>query len=317
MKYSKIITTGLALALSICSLVGCSKENAGLKNGKKAEVLQQVSTSKYDIDVLNCNFADEVFFDSELENFGFTKRDGKVYVNLALTIKNNSEENFNKDDIEAYFDYNDLRYDLQYELMTMAPAPHKDDNILPGCIGTVYMLTLVEETVMDEEITVKVSVDGKDFEEKVSPKDTRDAFSKKTEIKVGDKFNVDGFYDIVVVKCSEEDYVQATKYEKSEQYGTNNGKKFIDLILKVKNNSKYDLEEIDGYVILDDESIVRASSGIEVNNNTSIEALFVTPLKAGQEEYIHIYTVIEENENAGGLAMRFNLSGNCYYCNVK
>lgn len=323
MKKSKLMSIILALALT-SMLPGCGQktENASspntADNTKTVSDSKKVTSSDADIEILSCAFDNEVMgFDEELSSYGYTKIDGKVYVNAALKVSNNSKEAIGEDDISGYFEYKELRYDLQYDLASIAPTKHSDGkSILPGCVGIVNLLARVEEEAVDEDITVTLTLCGEERKEAVAAIDTRDALSKKTEVKAGDKFNVNNLYDIEVVECSEKKYLQTTNYKESEQYEALSGDKFIDLIIKVKNNTDVELNEIKGYVIINDEGTY-AKDDIEVKDNTELKSLDASPLKAGEEEYIHISSTVDDTENTDGLAIRFNLAGNCYYCKVK
>lgn len=306
------------MILSLCACGG--KNDAATNNGTAGETTNDstktVSESRIDIEVLSCSFDNEVMgIDEEFSNWGFEKRDGKVYVNLALKITNRSDEPLTKDDIKGFFKLDDVEYSLQYNLASSAPNPDSD-NILPGCVGMVNLITLVEESVMDSDITVNYSIKGEEFQEKVSPLDTTDAFSKKTEVKPGDKFNVNGLYDVEVISCTEEEKLSATDKENGSEYLAGSGKKFVDLLLKVKNNTDVALDpvKITNYTILEDNTAIRGNVRFEANNNTE---LGYDELQPNTEEYAHFFVSVNEDVKTDDLIMRFNLAGNCYYVNVE
>ena len=325
MNKNKFFAMFLSLVMVIIMLAGCDTNNGGDTNSGNADNKEnrQETVGDVKVEVLACEFDKEVMgIDEESSGYGFTERDGKVYVNLALKVTNNSSETLTEDNFSGYFEYNDLRQDLQFELWNVAPKKD-NENILPGCVGIVYMLSVVEEAAMDSELTVHFSVSGKEFKEKVSPIDTRSAFEKKTKVSVGDKFNVNGLYDVEVISCQEKQYIQASNFAESEQYEAMGDDKIIDLVLKVKNNTDSNFGEIKGYAPVNGQ-FSWADVQIEVNNNTEFKNLSdrendttSEALKPGQEEYIHVCAMIEQNENADNSAVRFNIAGNCYYCEIE
>ena len=84
----------------------------------------------------------------------------------------------------------------------------------------------------------------------------------------------------------------------------------------IKNNTKVNLTGINGYVIIDGE-VIRASERVETSDNTELEHLDIKPIKPEEEGLVHIFATVDENTNVEGLKMRFNLAGNCYYCEVQ
>ena len=325
MTMKRILTSLLVLIMAVSMLAGCGANNGGESNSNNVvnKDNRQETVGDVKVEVLACEFDKEVMgIDEESSGYGFTERDGKVYVNLALKVTNNSSEALTEEAFSGYYEYNDLRQDLQYELQNVAPKKD-NENILPGCVGVVYMLNVIEEAAMDSELTVHFSVNGKEFKEKVSPIDTRSAFEKKTKVSVGDKFNVNGLYDVEVISCQEKQYIQATNFAESEQYKAMGDDKIIDLVLKVKNNTDTNFGEIKGYAPVNGQ-FSWADVQIEVNNNTEFKNLgdrendtTTEALKPGQEEYIHVCAMIEQNESADNSAVRFNIAGNCYYCEVE
>ena len=315
---SLLLVFVLVLSLCACEFM----KNEGGKADKKVdkeknkEVASNVTESGVEFEVSSCAFDYEIMgIDEESSNWGYTKRDGKVYVNLTLKITNNSEETLNKDSISGYFVYDESEHEMQYNLASVAPELKDGDNIKPGNIGIVNLFSLVDEAAIKKDIVVKYSIDGNEYEEKVGPVDTRDAFSKKTEVSKGDTIDVEGFYEVEIVECTTKEALMATNYEESEKYIVGAGKKIIDLVLKVKNNTDIDLTEISGYTIMDD-TIYKTACKIEIDDNTDFAYLSGKPLEAGKEEYIHLYTRVEEGVDIKDFAMRFNLAGNCYYCYV-
>ncbi|MDO4617955.1 MAG: hypothetical protein Q4B31_00360 [Clostridia bacterium] len=315
MNKNSVFAFIMIIAISITMFTGCGNDIP--VNDNSNTNTEELKVGDLNVEVLSCEFDKEVMgIDEEMSSWGFTERNGKVYVNLALKITNNGTTTFNKDNISAYFEYEELRYDLQYELMSVAPINNNDDSITQDCVGIVYMLTTVDEAATSEDITVYYTINGKEYKEKVKPIDTRSALEKKIKVSVGDKFNVNELYDVEVMECSVKKYLQTTNFADSEQYQSY-GKNFVDLIIKVKNNTSVELKEgIQGYVLVGDGGS-SASTDIEIDNNTDLKDLDLAPLKSNEEGIIHIYATVDENEATDGLGMRFNFAGNCYYCEAK
>ncbi len=314
MSLKRIFVVLMVFVMAIATFSGCSDSEKNTQSNEAKNTEIYVDDLK--IEVLSCSFDKEVMgIDEELSGYGFTERNGKVYVNLALKITNNGTTALKKDDIKGYFEYDELRYDLQYELMLSVPVRNDDDSLSPECIGFVNMISLVDEAATSEDLTVHFTIKENEYSEKVMPIDTRSHLEKKTEVSAGDSFNVNGLYEVNVIECVETKYLRATNYNESEQYQYYN-KKFIDLVLSVKNNTNVNLSAINGYVIIDEEG-VRANERVENSENTDLEYLSIEPIKSGEEGIVHIFVTVDEDINTDGLAMRFNLGGNCYYCNVK
>lgn len=307
----------------VSGLCACSGKNntanensSAIDKDKKGDTQIITTESNVNIEVLGCSFDKEVMgVDEEFSNWGFTERDGKVYINLALKVTNNSDETLTKDDFKGFFELDGDEYDLQYNLATVAPKPDSY-NIQPGCVGMVNMIALVDESVMDSDITVNYSIKDEEFQKKVEPIDTTDAFSKKTEVKAGDKFDVNGLYDVEVISCTEKENLTTTDEENGGQYLAAEGKKYVDLLLKIKNNTDVEMDpvKITTYTILDDEKAIRGNVRFEEKDNTEIGYNGLAPEK---EEYAHFFVSVDETVKTDDLVIRFNIAGNCYYMEVE
>ena len=90
----------------------------------------------------------------------------------------------------------------------------------------------------------------------------------------------------------------------------------IDLVLKIKNNTKLDLTNVHVYTIVNDEVEV-GSTYKETKENTALEDISSANLTAGEEELCHLYTAVNKSVDVGELLVRFNLGGVCYYCEIE
>ncbi len=314
MNRKNILALIMALVICLTMLAGCADSSTDTSGDSAAKAdSEEIEIDGIKVTPLSCEFDNELLgIDEELAQSGFTKLDGKVYVNLALKIVNNGTEDFTEDDISAYFEYNGLRYDMQYELMTVKPASVNDDDIPVGYAGVVYLFYVVEEAATEESITVHYTIKGNEYEKEVAPLDTRTAFEKKTELSVGDKLDIDGIFEIEVISCSETEYLRAENYAETDQYGSY-GDKFIDLVLKVNNKTDVDAASFYAYTVVDDVRIL-SSSRIETDDNTKLKDI---SLKAGEEGIIHLFVAVDENLDTTGMSMRLNILENCYYCVVE
>lgn len=267
--------------------------------------------SGFEIEVRSCAFDKEVMgVDEEFSTWGYTEREGKVYVNLALRVKNTGTAAFTEDSITASFEYDNSTYDMQYSLSSVLPKGNNDESIPAGCIGVVEMFALVDEAAVNSDITVKYTVDGKERSQKVAPIDTTPAFDKKTELKVGDKISLDGFYDIEVISCTEGEKMYPTGSKNGSYYTVGVDKKVIDVVVKIKNNTAFDFMGPNCYTINSKGEILRGDEMIESQDNTEITR---DDLKAGEERYMHIYVAVEQNEPTQDIAVRYTIADHCFY----
>ena len=147
----------------------------------------------------------------------------------------------------------------------------------------------------------------------MAQEDTRDPLAKKTKVSVGSKIDNE-FFSFELVDCSVKKAIQATDLENSQQYSPmSKGKAFIHALVKIKNKAHYPLKGVTTYTIVDGTGI-RGDSKKEIANNTKLDGLLDSPLEIGEEEYCHLYAIVDENVDTAQLKLRFNLGGVCYYC---
>ena len=303
------------ISLALCMVfvfTACS--SGGKSSGNSAGIKETLKNCN--IEVLACNFDDEVTgLDEEFVGSSFQKVDGRSFVNLILKVENTSTAELNEENISAYFMHNDLRYDMQMEIETKSLTSFGIETVAPGEVEIVHLIQRIDEEVKGSDITVKLTVDGKEFDVKVDAEDTRAPIEKKTKVSVGDTVDVDGKYSFEVVSCKEKAYLSTTDEAKSEQYQSVD-RKFVDMVIKLTNNSGFELKEMRAYTIIDNETYAGETSR-EINENTELEELMFESLKDGETEYCHAYAVVPENVDTAGAMVRFNLGGNCYYCTVE
>ncbi len=319
----KILLVLTVLIMVAVVLMSCQKTTDTIGGGYAEKEVQAVSVDGLDIKILGCNFSEEISGrDKEYIGSYFPDRKKDIYIDLVLFIKNNKEVDFTGEDISGYIMYDDARNDMQVGIESLSSTGindfinPKELVIAPKSFGVVHLFTVIDEPAKNESIVVNYKINGKDFECEVLPEDNRGALERKTEVFVGDKVDVNGLYEFEVISCKNTKIMKAQNLENTEQYQHYGKETFFELVLKVKNKTASDLEEIRCYTEVDGE-LLRATSAIETNNNTDIDKWGDAPLAAGEEEYYHIYTSLEEGTETDGLIMRFNLGGNCYYCEIE
>lgn len=313
----KKILSVLLVAIMALSLCACGKKKEGNAGTTKNTSSKVKTESGVEVEVLTCAFDNEIMgYDEEASGYGYGKREGRVYINLTLKIKNDGEEIFTKDKLSASCELDGVKRDLQYNFLTAAPQSD-NNNVLPGCIALINFLTTVEESDMNKDLTVKYVVDGKEYEKKVGKLVEADALSAKTEVKVGEKIEVEDFYEIKVLDCSEKSTIVITNEENNKEYRPmGKDKKFVDITVEFKNNTdvEFNSNHIKCYVVPEDGQGLLGRFEYEDKENCMLSNKSVKP---GEEVIAHLYVGIDDTMNTDGMAVRFSLAGNCYYTYVK
>ena len=124
------------------------------------------------------------------------------------------------------------------------------------------------------------------------------------------------------MSCKKSSYISAHSVASGAQYEpTEEGKDFFDLVLKIKNNSQSNLNNVFGYTMInntytptaaDIESKALVGDDIILRSFSSFDN-YIAP---GEEKYVHIYTLLDKTQSEFGLSMRFNLGGEMFYCPI-
>lgn len=301
-----------------------------LEIAQPEEIENKSEKGEIKAELLHCYFT-ETLYASDLESIGqyYQDTEGEVYVDLALAIENNTDTTFGSSKLSGYFMYDDLRHDMAFgyedetctSINLVTGTSLLKDSIPAGKAGIVHLVGTVDEVA---DIEVHYFMDGKEYTQKVSsPAASQDKLQGKTKIAPGDKLDVNGLYDVEIISCKKTSYITTQDVANGAQYEpTDEGKDFFDLVLKVKNNSKNDLKSIYGYSIINDE-YTPANVDLEgkalIGDQLSLVTMgsgfsnYITP---GEEKYVHIYTVVDEESTGEGLSMRFNLGNKMFYCPV-
>lgn len=335
--------TALVLAMILLFAAGCSSKKEDEAKKTDTPVAEEVvvesdwtelSNSKFR--VVECVFdANLTGQDEEYYDVAFAPSERKyVYVDLVLEVENTGDKPFGKENISAYFMYDDLRYDMEFSLegknskgcssteyINVGGVSTKvDRTIKSGDIDFLHMSVYgIEKEAVGSDITVIYTIDGKEFEEKVAVKEEKDLLTSKTEVKVGDVVDVNGRYSFEVLDCDIKKYLQATNLAESEQYETFGSGSIVDLKIKFTNNTKFTAEKIEPYAVLNDQ-IYKGECGVEYDNNTKISGVLGAKenptLDAGSDNICHLYFAGVEEADADNFIVRFNVGGVCYYCKV-
>lgn len=128
----------------------------------------------------SCRFADEVRgADSECATMLYEDKDGKVYVDAVLFVLTDSE--LDADAFAAYVVYDDLRYDMQFCVDSYTGVSVDDDGVYaPG--GRVHMFASLPDAAETADLTVVITVNGKEYTSKVAEKDSRAALEQANPI---------------------------------------------------------------------------------------------------------------------------------------
>ncbi len=283
-------------------------------------------------ELIHCVFTD-VLYAQDRECIGqyYQDRTGEVYVDLAIAVQNPTDSTFGSSNLSGYFMHDDLRYDMAFgyedasctSISVVSGLALAKDCIPAHSAGVAHLVGIVEDAAKGKSIEVHYTIDGKEYTQKVSfPSSNYDLTSNKTKISVGKKFNVNGLYDIEVMSCDKKSYISAYSVKDGAQYEpTQEGKDFFDLVVKIKNNSVNNLDSVLGYTVING-TYIPAAADVEskalVGDDIVLSAFsaFSNYIAPGEEKYVHVYTLIDENQSEFGLSMRFNLGGEMFYCPI-
>ncbi len=280
-------------------------------------------TSNCKFRVLECVY-DEALTGQDEEYFytkyGVDERNW-IFVDLVIELENIGTVNITEDNFSGYFVYKSCRHDMDFSIEpedTLSARSDPDTVIPAGDRDIIHLYSTVEKEAEGTDITVIYTVDGKEYEEKVTSKKEADLLTSKSEVKVGDVVDVNGRYEFEVLSCKVAETMFATNATESQPYSSFDTP-VVDLVIKVKNNTNLVMEKMKPYVIIDD-TILEGHLGIEVENNTIIVSSQVTngyevqTIEAGEEEICHLYVLVKNEYSTENTAVRFNIDGNCYYC---
>ena len=271
-------------------------------------------SGKGPVTIESCRFAEEVrAADGECVSMYYPDGEGKVYVDVVLAIR--TDTTISENAFSGYVTYDAEQYPLQYAREgANGNGLNEDDVTAPG--GRVHMFTSLPDDAQDSKLTAVVTVNGTQYTAKVGKKLEKDPLKAKTKVKAGDKESVwDGKVTFEVVSCKYTEVIKPQNPESTAEYKTVDP--VVDLVLKVTNNLEGENQEIKnifGYLLIDGE-LYSANDRMEINNNTELD--YDTLVAPGKTAYVHIFANAEDAKDPDSLIMRFNIGGNCYYCEVE
>ena len=261
-----------------------------------------------EVQVLSCSYQEQILpTDYEVYVGCFPAKEGKVYVDLALQVRNTCDAPINHKDISGYFDYDGKRYTMQFEVEENAgDFANSGKQIRPGETKTVHLFYTVNQAVEDTPITVHYTALGESGKiavgERIEP--------EKKLLRVGETFLQEGQYSIEVLDCEISSKLQATGIGGKHYFVE--GSDVFCLTVKVRNLGFADLEYIEGYLLAGQEPEFGAVQ-FETNNNTEL-ADWTGGIRHSDAEIIHLWVPVPQDTPYEGMAMRLNVQGDSFCC---
>lgn len=304
----------LILLLAALMLAGCAAEGVPAEtSGSTApsttaptEPKPQIPKSG-EVEVVSCSFQEQVLpADFEVYVGHFPSEEGKIYVDLTLSVKNTCDYPIDKEDITGYFEYAGKRYTMQFEVEENAgDFANVQKQVDVGETKRVHLFYRVDRKAEDAEITVHYSVFGQDYQANVGYQTQ----PEKPQLQVGDTFGRDGMYSLEVMDCMIAPYLRATGSGAVKYYVE--GSHVFSVVIKLRNESDADLSYLEGYLLAGDQPEF-ASIQMEIKDNIELED--TTTVKAGQEQILHLWVAVPGDTPTESVAMRFNILGDSFYC---
>lgn len=249
--------------------------------------------------------------DAECITSSSTAPEGGIFADVVVYVENMLPTDFDKSAITGKVLYNGDEYDLQYSLENDNCTGVSTDAIAAESAGVVHMFGSIPNDALDSKdpIYAKVTVSGNTVGTVVSAMDYREPINKKQELRSNTPITIlDGDVIINPISCKVTDNIKTT----GAQSATNkvDGIK-IDAVIEVTNNmSKYNIQNIFGYVVKDGND-TKALTKVETDKNLVLSEFGEnTAIKPGETKVIHIYA---DYENSSDSIVRINILGNCFY----
>lgn len=313
-----MLTLSLTMALAACSGPGFTPASSPASSSSTQEDLPASSTPELDelpavttFTVERCNFSDTVHAaDNEYIGSLYDVQADQVYVDVVLR-PSDPYGNFSPDNFRAYTMYEGQCYHFQYCVENTTATGVSRSADAGKFVPRLHLFTLLPNTAETTgTLAVTCIINGEEMVLPVYQKPAPVTLENKIQVKPGDKYALfDNLVEFEVIDCKYAETLSARDAANSEQYTFNNP--FMDVTLKVTNNTDQALWDIIPYTILGEE-IHRGNGQVENDAGTAIEPS--APLQPGQTKYIHLIQTLSEEQLAQDTTMRFNLLGNCYYC---
>lgn len=314
----------LPLLLAMLMLCGCGQDKSGEttanENGSPT-FITTVATEPADpkpeepqvyksgdVQVLWCNYREQILpADYEVYVGRFPEKEGKVYVDLALQVRNTCDASINSQDISGYFNYDGKRYTMQFEVETNAgDFANTNKQVRPGETKIVHLFYTVDQQAEDSPITVHYTAFGESYEIAAGQRNE----PEKKVLRVGEIFLKEGQYSLEVLDCLISSKLQATGIGGVKYYVE--GSDIYYMTVKVRNLGYGDLNFVEGYLLAGEQPEF-ATVQVEVNNNTELVD-WTGGIGCGETEIIHIWVAVPQDMPSAGIAMRLNVQNDSFCC---
>jgi len=309
--------------LVVLLLAGCSGDNRPAATTAPTTAPTQATTPPPEvpepvkagkIEVLSCRFKDQVLpADHEVYLGWFPVEEGKIYIDLTLSVCNTGEAPLGEEDISAFFRYGDERYDMQLEVEENAwNFANEDRTVHPGQTRRVHLFYNVDKAAADSEITVHYTF-LKESGELAVEDEVLPVLQGKSQLQLADTVAWGDTGTVQVMDCLISPFLRATG-DDAKKYHSPDGYEFLVLILKVDSEAELEPEVLDGYVMAGQEPDFVQMNVESEDHTTLIPLNEAEPVQAGQERIIHLWVEIPGEMPTEGLAMRLNIDTGSYYC---
>jgi hypothetical protein len=303
-----------AMLLAALLLTGCAAEEppadttGSTAPSTTAPTVAEVQIPKSgEITVLGCSFKEEVLpADYEVYVGRFPAEEGKIFVDLTLSVKNTCQYPIGEKDITGYFEYGGKRYTMQFEVEENAgDFANTQKQVDVGETKTVHLFYRVDRKAEDAALTVHYSAFGQAYQAEVQDQTE----PEKRQLNIGEVFTREGMYSVEIMDCMIAPHLRATGSGAVKYYVE--GSHVFSLVIKLRNEGDADLSYLEGYLLAGDHPEF-ASIQMEVKDNKELED--TTTVKAGQEQILHLWVAVPADTPAEGMSMRLNILGDSFYC---
>lgn len=286
---------------------------------KKEEAKPEMSV---ETEVIYCSYVDAVYSsDRELDYPAYSQKAGKVYVDLALKVKNVGKLKFNENYISAYVMYDDARHDMTFlceKNVGVNFESNYEAGVEAGETGIVHMVTILDEAAKNTSLSVTYKIGPDTKEQPVSTKNFSDPLASKTRVRAGDTVKIGDAYTFEIQEVDVKKYFGASNVAETEQYSFSNSilsstaTEHYDAFfvrIKVTNHTDKALSELYAYTLADGkQNNIRVQ--IEIKNNTDLTNLSTSnAIPAGGEGIILLPVAAVDSD----MIIRFNVNSQCYY----
>lgn len=267
-----------------------------------------------EIEVLSCTFKEQILpTDFETYMGWFPAEEGKMYVDLTLRVENTGELPLGKEDLSAYFEYEEKRYDLQLEVEENAWNFANEDRTIPlGQARTVHLFYNVDREAVNTPLTVYYTLLDQTGEIPVGP-EAEPVLEDKILLQLSDTVSWGETGTVQVMDCLVRPYLRPTGNGAEKFYSPSGDDMFI-LVLKVDSESELTPNLLDAYLMAG-QIPEFAQIYVESEDHLSFIPLEEAPEpQAGEERIYHLWVEIPFGMPTEGMSIRLNVDTVSYYC---